>query len=794
MISDRILPHLSRRTFLQLSAVLAPAPWPQVAPTTDAAPAPYRCLWLAEDVEEDTYVAFRGGIEIPAGGEVELRFLGASSFLIWLDGEYLAEGPARFIPEYPEYQSHRVRLNAGKHLLAVKVHYEGIVTRLLPNPRPFLMCQIYLNDAEIPVKWKALRLDGFQPRVRRINPELGWIEWADTSKQPQSWQAPSFDDASWTQPVEARVQMGEFQPLRTGELQAILHTLRAQAQGTLVEQFGYEQDDPPTRFYLRSLEKCALPPQGVWRRYDLGRVRLGRPRFVLDLPPGAAVEFACCEALERGRVRAWIPLSAGQSCNMDHFVARGGQQEFFPFTPKGGRFLEVHVIAPPESVRFVREEYVERTYHGTPDGSFESGDALLDRIWITGIETYRACSEDTVIDNPTRERGEWAGDVASVAMETAGVGYTDLRLFRRALVMFARSARKDGLVAGLCPGSNQYLSTFSAQWLSACLRYYQLTGDKDLLIQLLPAAEGNIAAFEGYLTPNGVTNDIGWGFVDWGYVSNPGEVDMAVNMHFLAAVRDMVKWCQTLGDAGKSDRYSALAARLVAILSAWLDSPLAGPDPWKAIGLHRAVLALRLHLLEGSREREAVAAIKRHINTCFPLDVSAPRLSGPDTTSTRLFTPYFAHFTMPELIKRGEMDYVLDVYRKAWGWALEDGRTTWLEVFDTRWSHCHQWAGCPTWQLSRFVLGLDPRFDRAPLNYALSVQPGSLRSAKGAIPLPNQQGVIKVHWTRNPGGIEYELQTPVPIVLHLDPRQNRGLQSPIQVERRLKIAISTGAV
>jgi hypothetical protein len=739
-------------------------------------------------------VAFRGIFELSTTDEVELRFLGASWFRIWLDGSYLLEGPARFIPAYPEYQTHRVRLSPGKHVIAAQVHHDGVETRQLPNPRPFLMCQAFLPAEEIPVRWKVAPLAGFQSKVRRINPELSWIEWADTRKQPQAWQGPSFDDSSWGQPVEKKLGLGTFKPLRMGELQAILHSLQPQAQGTLVEQFGYEQDDPPTRFYLRTLEDYALPPQGVWRRYDLGRVRLGRPRFVLDLPAGAVVEFAYCEALERGRVKAWLPLSAGQSCNMDHYVARGGEQEFFPFTPKGGRFMEVHVIAPPKDVHFIREEYVERTYHGAPVGKFESGDALLDRIWATGIETYRACSEDTVVDNPSRERGLWAGDVASVALETAAVGYSDLRLFRRALVMFARSAREDGLVAGLCPGTNQYISTFAAQWQSACLRYYQLTGDKDLLAELFPAAERNIAAFEGHLTPQGVTDEVGWGFVDWGYVRNPGEVDIAVNMHFLAAVRDMVRWCQALNEAGKSDRYANLANRMVSILTTWLDRAFTEPQPWETIGLQRAVLGLRLNLMTGTREQDAVAAIKRHILSCFPLDPGAPRLSDPDAANPRLFTPYFAHFTMPALIARGEMDFVLDIYRKAWGWALEDGRTTWVEVFDTRWSHCHQWAGCPTWQLSRFVLGLDPRFDRAPLNYALSLQPGNLPSAKGCIPLPDEKGLIQVQWSRRSNGIEYWLETPESIVLHIDPQQSQGLPSPMPVKHLLNITIPVGGV
>ena len=64
------------------------------------------------------------------------------------------------------------------------------------------------------------------------------------------------------------------------------------------------------------------------------------------------------------------------------------------------------------------------------------------------------------------------------------------------------------------------------------------------------------------------------------------------------------------------------------------------------------------------------------------------------------------------------------------------GRTTWVEVFDTRWSHCHQWSGAPTWQLSRYVLGLDPRFDRAINSFDLILHPGSLQQANGRIPLP----------------------------------------------------------
>ena len=178
------------------------------------------------------------------------------------------------------------------------------------------------------------------------------------------------------------------------------------------------------------------------------------------------------------------------------------------------------------------------------------------------------------------------------------------------------------------------------------------------------------------------------------------------------------------------------------------------------------MLGLRLGFFSGKCGDQAVAAIKRHILSCFPLDPAGPRLSDPSASTSRLFTPYFAHYALPELIRHGEMDFVLDVYRKAWGWALGDGRTTWLEVFDTRWSHCHQWSGCPTWQMSRYLLGLHPAFHLGRLHYTLLLRPGSLPGVQGRLPVPGEKGVIIIEWRRGGSDIHYRLETPLALVLH----------------------------
>ena len=62
----------------------------------------------------------------------------------------------------------------------------------------------------------------------------------------------------------------------------------------------------------------------------------------------------------------------------------------------------------------------------------------------------------------------------------------------------------------------------------------------------------------------------------------------------------------------------------------------------------------------------------------------------------------------------------------AWGWALTQANT-WVEVFDSRWEKVHSWGGCPTWQLSKWALGLTPRSDVGKRHYELRLRLGDRR-------------------------------------------------------------------
>jgi alpha-L-rhamnosidase len=600
---------------------------------------------------------------------------------------------------------------------------------------------------------------------------------------------PGFDDTKWTAPAYIKPGIGPLNQSMIGNVKTLTITPKVIGEGNVAEVYGYERDNASARFFLSDLECKKLPAQGIWKRYDLGRVRLFRPKFVMDLPEGAIVEFAYSEYLTHGRVQPWITLSASDSYNFDHIVAKGGAQEFFPLTPKGGRFVEIHVFAPLDKIKFIEEKFIERSYYGEQEGSFKSNDELINTIWQTGVETLKACAEDAIIDNPTRERGQWLGDGGIVGMQIANVAFSDLRVCKRGLTQSAQCAREDGLVSGLFPGGGAHLSTYAAHWVLACMNYWRFTGDKRILKELFPAAEKNMAAFQKQMSDLGIKNELGWGFVDWGYISNEGLCDIAVNLHYYLALQEMIKWSNALDKKDRALEYTLLSQKMSGILNKWFQNyATADGYQWDKIGYHRAVLAMLAGFIPKEKQKSTIEFIKKHILNCFPNNPSAPRLSDPNANNPQLITPYFANYAFTVLIENGEMDFVMDQYRKCWGWALEDGRTTWLEVFDTRWSHSHHWSGCPTWQLTRYALGLKPAFDKGQNAFDFTFYPGSLQNAEGKIPL-NATSQVSVNWKRNAKIVEYEINTPEPIWVNVPANLNSSQKGKIKVDKYLKLVI-----
>ena len=717
----------------------------------------------------DSYALFRGSFILDEETEVVFNILGAHWFHAFIDNNFLTEGPARFPANHPEYETIRKSLPPGKHVISAIVHNHGVDTRLLCGSiiKPFFACDI--SDNNISVKWKCKKADGFIPSSIRTNPQFSWIEWVNTKDNPTEWQKINFDDSKWEEVIYFNPDIGLPKPLNISKIHRIKHSISHINEGKLTGPFDFIS--PPkwekeydVTWYKRSLANIKNDDiNGVWRRYDLGRVRLGYPEFVLELPENSVVEFALCESLSDGKVTPYINLSAGLSRNLDHCIAKGGIQKFSPITPRAGRFLEIHIKAPADKIKFINENFIERTYYNKKSGDFECDNSILGKIWEAGINTLNACAEDAVTDNPTRERGQWTGD-ALPSTAIASVAYPDLKISARGLRQAAFCADENGFVAGLHPGHKLHFISYSLLWADANINYYKITGDTTVLEELFPFAEKNIAACENQLTPDGINVSNVHNFIDWGYISNNPKADVATTLLFYSALNSMIKWCDILGF--NDEHYKSLAAKVRSIILKKLN-PEIKKNNWDKIGYHSAVLALKNNLLEKENIRPAVEFIKQHILSCFPNNPDAPQQTDPSVSNRQLITPYFSYFTFPVLIKYGEISFVLSQIENCWGWFLENGLATIAEVFNLNWSHCHVWSATPTAVLSQYCLGIIPRYDLGDKHFTFAPYPGNLNFAKGKIPIHGTKEVIEVEWQKDNGKLNCTLKSKLPVFIHV---------------------------
>ena len=206
---------------------------------------------------------------------------------------------------------------------------------------------------------------------------------------------------------------------------------------------------------------------------------------------------------------------------------------------------------------------------------------------------------------------------------------------------------------------------------------------------------------------------------------------------------------------GRRDELAALLRRLI--------TETATPD------YHVATLACLAGLLPADR---AVPAVHDHLRRGFPFDPTAPRLRDPGRVDPSVVTPYFTNYSMPVLLDAGRTDDVLDLWRRGWGWMLDQDATTWWEVFDDRWSQCHFWSGAPTWQLTRYVLGARiTELDGEP-GLIIRPAPGSLDHAHGALPI-GADDRIELDWERAGDRLRYSVITDRPLTVSTAERTER---------------------
>jgi hypothetical protein len=710
----------------------------------------HEAFWIPEPPrDEDLHVGFVADFRLARPGEVRLRVIAPAAFRLMVDDRELAWGPLRFAPSMPEYQECRVTLPAGSHRASLHVVHEGLTTRLAAKMPGFAWVDI-AGDLEAPPVWFGRHLDEYLCTGLRVSPLQGWMEWTQ-SPRAATWRSedPSLDQG-WSKVVPVPGLENVLGLARASLLPLPVWPSvvpEAKEHGVYRDTFFcYRFDDPAVAFMVADPDPDpATGLDGTWQRFDLGRIRIGTLEFDVQAETAGEVTIACAERLAPdGRPVPIVAGSTGPTHFLQKFAFGPGTTLIRPLQSLGSRYLEVRLATGGKAeLRHVR--FRERDSLGEPSARLSLQDEQLESIWQVGLDTMQSSAEDSAVDS-VRERGEWTGDVSISCLELVSLGWNNLQLVRRALYHSAASAREDGMVSGCGPGELIYLGTYAAQWVNACVRCAEIEGSTSLLLDLEGPARRNIEALLACIDDDG-HHRLPWGFIDWGYIPRKGEIELPVLAHVVAAVDAWVRWQNLLGRSDTAS-YSQRADHLREVIR----RAVAAQPP----GYHAAVLGERI----GAVDRDlAVETTLRQLRSCFPYVRTAKRLRDPTQASADVVTPYFTNYSVDLLLRAGKVDETIDIWRKAWGWMLENGARTWWEVFDERWSQCHYWAGAPTWQMSRRILGADAALHEGRPVIRIAVYPGSLRQAAGRVAFPGADWADTT-WHREGETIIYRVDCP----------------------------------
>jgi hypothetical protein len=273
-----------------------------------------------------------------------------------------------------------------------------------------------------------------------------------------------------------------------------------------------------------------------------------------------------------------------QGSNMHfYYTEADGAQTAQPFTYWAWRYLQIS--DPGEHLSASDISAVTQTTD-VPAGhaaTFDSSNPTLDNVFALMQRSALLTAQDTFLDTPTREKGQFLGD--SVDESLATMSSLDERLLtREAIVDFIHSQQRywpNGAMNAVYPNGDakRDIPDYSEMFPEWVMTYYQQTGDTALLQQAYPAMK-NVDYIQNAVDQTGLVYELPggsgpyqYGIIDWpapmryDTVRDGNGAETVVNALAVGADRSVATAATVLGDAGDHSTYGAHADGIAAAMN-----------------------------------------------------------------------------------------------------------------------------------------------------------------------------------------------------------------------------------
>ncbi len=407
---------------------------------------------------------------------------------------------------------------------------------------------------------------------------------------------------------------------------------------------------------------------------------------------------------------------------------------------RGWRY--VHVIPEPGvSVEGVAID--EELCPLSRDGAFRCSDGLLNRIWEVSARTLELTSRELYIEGAKRDRWTWSGD----ARQSYLMGYYLFGNSRIAKDTLFYQRGGDPVVMHL-----NRIMDYTFYWFMSVREYYLYTGDRLFLEQVYDRMVSLMDFALGRLDAKGRPHDMpgDWMFIDWAPepLHNTGGVTSFEQMLLVEALDTMAEVSATIG-RGDASSYRERAAKLRSEIV---------PIFWST---ERGAL---MHILrdDGTLDTQ-LTRYPNMFGLAWGYFNAAQRESVLknvmfNDSVMKIQTPYMRFYELEALCRLNLRGRVLDEVREYWGAMLDEGATSFWELYtpaekgDAKYamygrpfgkSLCHAWGAGPIYLFGRYVLGVEPT-KPGYAEYVVEPDLGGLDWVEGTVPTPHGPITVSV--------------------------------------------------
>lgn len=652
-----------------------------------------------------------------------LLYLTADSrYRLWVNGIFVARGPARCYPwrQSVDCLDVTAHLQAGPNLLAVQVYQPGYshfayVHRGAAGLLAHLVCDgesmLWTGTA-----WRVRRNPSFAAAVPRVSIYGSGVEARDLRRE-DDWTAPEYIAEAWSSArIVATVGGYPWTDLRLRTLPLLveselpIHLLETRRGAHPAPQ----SQDAHTALRVGWDAAVAAPLAADSDGWYVPELAAGESAsWLFDLGwdhachgwaeiRGAGDEQLLVSYAEKMRDGQLVLSDPATYCRVrltDRFILRPGDQTAETFALRGGRYLLFQLIGPATPGLSLRFHARASAYPLSETRKLATDNPELAAIAESCERTFRACLQDGFVDSTWRESSQWVGDALPQALIMAAL-CDDVRPLRQVITQAVDGAYPDGVLPGVVPGEVHAYTVvdYNFMWVELLAVYWRLTGDTPfvhtywpILVRLLDRFARDCGAAGLLLSQPGRRL-----FLDWAPVSRQ-EPSAIYNLHYLLALQTATELAEGSGAVEDRSRLTIRAAGLRDAARAafwragrWHDDPE---------GATFSQLATALAILAGAATPEETPAL---------LDEVAARSLDPDDEPAPgrmvLASPFMHHYIFEALREGGRSAAVVEIVRQRWGrWVSAGYPTTWenWSVDFPDGSQCHAFSAHPRYHLAQ---------------------------------------------------------------------------------------------